>query len=248
MKAFINVPETLNDVTLKQYQHFMKVSQEIEGDFLNQKTIEIFCGVRLVDVLAIQRKSLNEIISHLSALFQSKYPLISRFKIKNQEFGMIPNLDAITQGEYADLDTYINDWDNMHKAMAVLFRPIKISQKDKYTIIDYQGTDEFAELMKFMPLDVVLGAVVFFYRLGIELLKSTQTSLLNQSIEMEKATTRRRGSSVKDGDGITVFSPLLKETLDDSMKYLESLLENVLPTYPTLRTKKKQNANTTTNN
>jgi hypothetical protein len=35
------------------------------------------------------------------------------------EFGMIPELDKMTFGEYIDLESYITDWDNMHKAMAV---------------------------------------------------------------------------------------------------------------------------------
>ncbi|QCZ35044.1 hypothetical protein D8Z79_025960 (plasmid) [Escherichia fergusonii] len=39
--------------------------------------------------------------------------------------------------------------------------PNQRHQKEKYSIQDYQGTDEFAELMKFMPLDVALGAYVF---------------------------------------------------------------------------------------
>jgi hypothetical protein len=28
-------------------------------------------------------------------------------------------------GEYIDLDAFLGDWDNMHRAMAVLYRPIE---------------------------------------------------------------------------------------------------------------------------
>jgi hypothetical protein len=50
----------------------------------------------------------------------------------------------------------------MHKAMAVLFRPIKKKQGTKYLIEDYEGSHKYSELMKEIPLDVVMGAMVFF--------------------------------------------------------------------------------------
>jgi hypothetical protein len=55
--------------------------------------------------------------------------------------------------------------------MAILFRPIKKKDAlDNYSIIDYKGTEQFAEVMKLMPMSAVTGALVFFYHLGNELL------------------------------------------------------------------------------
>ena len=65
----------------------------------------------------------------------------------------------------------------MHKAMAVLFRPIKQKQRDKYLIEDYEGSHKYSESMKEMPLDVVMGAMVFFYNLTNVLLKSIPSYL-----------------------------------------------------------------------
>ena len=45
------------------------------------------------------------------------------------EFGFIPKLDNISLGEFVDLDSYMSDWDNMHKAMAVLYRPVTFRKK-----------------------------------------------------------------------------------------------------------------------
>ena len=47
--------------------------------------------------------------------------------------------------------------------MAVLFRPVNYRQKDKYTIMPYKPSDDVSELMKEMPMDVVMGAMVFFF-------------------------------------------------------------------------------------
>jgi len=93
------------------------------------------------------------------------------------EFGMHPNLNDMTSGEYYDLDNYINDFSTMHKAMAILFRPIVKHYKDLYDIEEYNGTDKYEEHMKYMPADVAIGARLFFYRLRMKLSKHTILNL-----------------------------------------------------------------------
>ena len=73
----------------------------------------------------------------------------------------------MTFGEYVDIDTYIKDWKQMHKAMAVLYRPIEAKYDDRYNIVAYDG--EETDIMKDMPLSVCFSSIVFFYNLGIEL-------------------------------------------------------------------------------
>jgi hypothetical protein len=51
----------------------------------------------------------------------------------------------------------------MHKLMAVLFRPIKSKVGNNYKIVEYNGTEKRAEVMKYMPLSIVNGALVFFF-------------------------------------------------------------------------------------
>jgi hypothetical protein len=64
--------------------------------------------------------------------------------------------------------------------------------------------------MKDAPMDVVMGASVFFWRLGNELLLATLTSL-----EKEKTSTPQSLNSVESGDGILPSISLLKEMLQD---------------------------------
>ena len=48
MKIEINVPTSLSEITLRQYQKFLKIAEENpEGNFLDAKMIEIFCGIPL---------------------------------------------------------------------------------------------------------------------------------------------------------------------------------------------------------
>jgi hypothetical protein len=115
----------------------------------------------------------------------------------------------MTLGEYIDLDTYLGNWEKMEIAMNVLYRPIENKLKDKYTIKEY--TAENPEIMQNMPMDAVLGSILFFYRLGIDLSK-TMTNYLEQE---EDRTTHLQDSLVRSGDGINQFTHSLKEILEE---------------------------------
>ena len=130
MELKINVPSTLNEIPLKHYQEFLKVQEgSTDEEFIAQKMIEIFCGISLSDVVNIKLKSLNELIVHFTKLFEQKTSFQQTFKIENVEFGFIPELEEISFGEYVDLESHLTSWDNYHKAMAVMYRPI--TKKDK---------------------------------------------------------------------------------------------------------------------
>ena len=163
MKVEITIPSDLGDIKLWQYQKYLKIAEDNEdGEFLKQKMIEIFCGVSLKNVAYMKRTDVEEICNHIGALFTDSYKLKQTFKFKGLKFGFIPNLDDMTNGEYVDLDTYITDWQEMHKACAVLFRPIIQELKDKYIIEEYKGSNKYSDEMKDLPLDIAFGAVVFF--------------------------------------------------------------------------------------
>lgn len=217
MKLELNVPTHLSEIKLAQYQKFVKVAEQNEdSEFLHQKMVQLFCGVDLRNIANIKHKQVMEITSSISEMFKVKHKFIPRFKMGGVEFGFIPNLDDISQGEFVDLDNYISDWQQMHKAMAVLYRPIKESVKDKYTIEEYNGSITYSDVMRHAPLDVVLGATVFFYHLGNELMKSTLT-FLEENPQMQHLMTKHNLES--DGDGIHLSMHSLKEMLEGLMKY-----------------------------
>jgi hypothetical protein len=163
MKLTLNIPESLSEVTLDQYQQWLKVAEGKDLDnFLQQKMIEIFCGVTLKQVMQIKAKDIESIVVQISKLFNEKdSKFIDRFKYQEKDFGFVPELSEMTFGEYVDLDNYLADWQLMHKAMAVLFRPITFKKKNQYLIEDYETADKYN--MKQMTLDVVFGSLVFFF-------------------------------------------------------------------------------------
>lgn len=221
MKIELTIPTTLNDIKLVQYQKFLSIAKDNEeSEFLQQKMVQLFCGIDLKDVAQIRYKDVAEITANINNLFTKENAFIQRFKMGGVEFGFIPNLDEMSTGEYMDLDTYITDWDTMHNAMAVLYRPITNKLGNKYQIEEYKGSVTYADVMRHAPLDIVLGAMVFFYTLGNDLLKST-INYLEGNQEVQNILNKHNSENV--GDGIQVSMLLLKETLEDLMKF---------PSYP----------------
>jgi len=215
MKVKISIPTSLSEIKLSQYQKFLKIAKENEvGDFLNHKMVQLFCGVDLKIVDTMRQKDVEYAVNTIGELFRQMPSLTQKFEMNGIVFGFIPNLDDMSAGEYMDLDGYITDWNDMHKAMAILYRPIKHKSGDKYLIEDYEGSDKYAEAMKNAPLHVVLGVMVFFWHLGKELLKSTMDYLA----ENPQIASMNKANLVNGGDGILRSMDLLKEILDDSMK------------------------------
>ena len=211
MKLKITVPTSLKDITLRQYKHFLKVQEDITDEaFLNAKMIEIFCNLRLDDVMLLHLKDSLEIIDSITKLFDEKPPLVTMFKLNGTEYGFQPQLDEITLGEYIDLDTFISDWDNIEKAMNVLYRPVLVKLKGKYSIDEYQLGAE-ANILD-MPMDAVMSSIFFLWNLGIDL---SQTMMNSLDTNNQTPALTEYLNSQESGDGINRFTDSLKEILHD---------------------------------
>ena len=89
--------------------------------------------------------------------------------------------------------------------MAVLYRPIIESRKDKYLIEDYISSANYSEVMKFAPVDVALAAKVFFCDLQKELLSSTIIYLKDLMMKEDSEIFRKEFSLQNNGVGIVQF-------------------------------------------
>lgn len=212
MKVNITVPENLSEITLEQYQKFERINNEENQDtsFLMHKMVEIFCNIDLKDIAKIRYADVQVIISQINKAFDVKHKLINTFELNGVEFGFIPVLDDMTLGEYVDLDENLSDWDKMHKAMSVLYRPITLRKGERYQIEEYDGM-KYQDAMKKMPLDVAMGAMVFFYHLNRELLQTT-LNYLQREVE-NNLTIQQRETLERNGVGISQSMELLRVML-----------------------------------
>jgi len=249
MKVDLLLPTSLSEIPLSRYQSFVKTKEASnDEEFIAQKMIQIFCGIDLSEVGKIKMKDLNGLISHFTKVFSEKPKLVRHFKIKNIEFGFIPKLDDISFGEYVDLEHNLQNWETYHKAMAVMYRPIKEKNQDKYSIVDYEPNEDMQDLMRFAPLDVAISASVFFWTLGSELLTLTLSYLQSELKTMTNSSNTAKGIySENNGDGIAASIASLKKMLPSLTKLQSSDLLNVSHISPS-KNKKTKSKQTNLNN
>ena len=206
MKVKLSIPNTLNEITLGQYQEFSKLDLKKEAE-VQSKMIEIFCKVPKEVVRSMKASDITEICTIINAMFDVEHILINRFELNGVEYGFIPDLENISFGEYVDLDTFMGEDDNLHRAMNVLYRPIDLKQGQRYTLKEYDpDTNEQA---KDYPLNACFGAMVFFYNLG----KDLSTAILNSSSKQNEENLVRFLASQPNGDGTIQSMQSLTEIL-----------------------------------
>ena len=209
MKIKINVPTELGEIKLSDYVKYLKVLEVNQDDdysdvFIHQKTLDIFCGIPLIEAVEFKMSDVRKVVGTITNTLNQKPDLVKTFKLGDTEFGFIPKLDDMTFGEYVDLDSNLGSWDNMYKAMAVLYRPVKQKIKDKYLIEEYKG-DLYYDAMIHTPMDAVVSSMLFFYNLGKEL-SIAMTKYLEEENLLEDSVLNQ--TSLINGDGINQYKHL----------------------------------------
>ena len=219
----IVIPESLKDVTVEQITQYAKIDFEDEANII-PRVFSIFCNISL-DVLKLMSHEdveyiFNNIVKAIT-IDATKLPLQTKFELNGVEYGMIPNLNNMTFGEFIDLDTFITpafEGDVKHEEafrfMATLYRPITSKVKDNYSIAEYTG-DEDWQVMKQAPAETYLSAVAFFLNLRIELLRA---SLIYMEVVRQEAAGGK--NLARSGDG-TEASLALRKVILQAKKQLQ---------------------------
>ena len=194
----MDIPTSLADITLRQYKVFFKFQEKNTNvRLLQAQMISIFCNVPIEDVLQMKYQDTQEVIKILDELFIEKPKLVQRFKLNGMQYGFHPSLDDLTLGEYVDLDTYVGDWNNIEKAMNVLYRPIEAKFGESYAVGKYKLED--ADNIIDMPMSAVTSSLFFLLTLD-----KGQKEALTEYLNLEQS-----------GGGITQFMNSLKGMLQE---------------------------------
>lgn len=163
----MKIPKSWTDITISQYRQLISIPDEIEGQSRVIRTISALCSISPREVLKLTPSQLKEITDSLS--FISELPssqLTERFTVNGIEFGILPNLNAITVGELIDLEEYLANWNtSIHKLMAIIYRPIVQSDAFGYTVEEYdtQRSAKAAEWFdQQVSIETLYGATIFF--------------------------------------------------------------------------------------
>ena len=189
----ITIPTHLSEVPLYKMVEYNSLPHQEETE-RGIKAVSIFLGLTNQETARLPLKVLNRAVEHISKFLNETPELQPTFEHKGVKYGFIPNIDDITTGEFIDIENYQKEPKDTYKVLSVLYRPIiKEGQGKRYLIAPYKG--EVNDQFKDMPSDVAFGAMLFFWGLGIDLLRST-LKYLEQKKEAQMKT-----NSVKSGDG-----------------------------------------------
>ena len=69
MKVKVQVPTSLSDIKLSQYQKFLKTTEGSEdNDWVNKQAIAIFCNLSDKLVKQIHRKDFNNVLNTINSI------------------------------------------------------------------------------------------------------------------------------------------------------------------------------------
>ena len=211
----IQVPTHINDITLEQYQRFALINtEEQDKEFFMFKTIEIFCGVDIALVSKMRLSDAESISNEVLQVLQQNVPFTNKFELDGVKYGFIPDLQAISLGEFIDLEEGLSKDKDFHKAASVMFRPIVKEFGELYTIEGYEANTEMHHVMKQAPVGVISAAIVFFYNIAKELLKASQD--FSSQEKAEAMTILEKLNSQRNTGGLTL-----------STLYAEAMLQNI---------------------
>ena len=176
------------DVTLDSWARLVKYKSKTKGKEalkvigeLSNIPAEIINKLELADVAVLMTR-----IGDLQREADTRLARI--IEIDGKRYGFHPDLESITLGEYADIETFIkNDiQEHLPELMAVLYRPIVEEKNGLYTIEAYDGEIKLrAAEMKKMSSQQVQNALVFFYNFGREFVGTMQLFLMEKLKEMK---------------------------------------------------------------
>jgi hypothetical protein len=190
----INIPTSLQDITLNQFVEFQNSEQT------NQDLVSIFCEIENTNLL--QLKDFQEITDIVTKALSTNPNFYRRFVYKGVHYGFIPKLDNLSTAEYIDLEMYMAKAETFYKAMSILYRPVIKCKRNWfkrtepfYDIAPYTGTNE---IFKDAPCEYYLGACAFFF----DLLNELGSYTVDYSMSIMKKSKQGRAYLTKNGDGM----------------------------------------------
>ena len=136
-----NLIKTWSDVTLEKWIRLIELENK-DKSFEAEATIKLLSDIpkKLIRELGIQ--DVAKLMSRIGELqANATVGLKNIIKIDGVEYGFHPDLEDITLGEWADIETFIKAGieKNLPEIMAILYRPIKEKKNDAYIMGAYDG-------------------------------------------------------------------------------------------------------------
>lgn len=195
------IPKSWNEITISKWKELNSVQSDSELTTLIER-ISILADRDPSEVRSLPVREFNEISSQLSWLGEDIPNNINlKLEIGGKKYGMIPDLNFISTGEFVDIENWKSDSiQNVHLICALLWRPIIWEDGDDWRIAPHEsaGFTKRAELfLNELKITDVWGAILFFSSFGLQFLEiiadySEEEKKLQNPKMKKKSSTRSR--------------------------------------------------------
>lgn len=176
-------------ITLEMAQELEQLTPDMFEDEI-EYTIERLSILEDRDSKELENETVFDLIQKISEYkFLTVLPekkFIPSFVLNGTRYG-IQELTSLTLGQMIDIEEYykMGFMENAHIIFSILFRETKSYNHitKKYTLIDYEFSEERASAFKKAPMDIFYSNMLFFWSIVQEYLKDMVDSSITQNQE-----------------------------------------------------------------
>jgi hypothetical protein len=219
----LTIPSDLSEIKLNQAQRFWIINQneKISDQMKWIHGVATFSDKPIERIMKLKIKDVQKVYLEIADLIlpdskPGEDKLIRFFEYGGTKYGFEPDLREMETGAFMDLDEYVKDVNkNLHKVMAILYRPVVLQNKELYLTASYVSEPSWKRdhrqkiLLREMTYDYVRGAVNFFLKAAT---RHSNTSG-NAADSAENQTT-----TLNHGDGSISSTDSQKETSQKAKK------------------------------
>lgn len=217
VKDKIILPKSWDEIKVRTWRELNQVQSESEMSVLIQR-LSILADIDQEQIRQLPVPQFNKLVEEASFIGQDFKPEpVLRFECAGKRYGMIPDLNFISTGEFVDAEQFKKDpIENIHYLAALIYRPIIWEEGDDWKIAPHTsaGFQKRADLfLNELPITTIYGAVLFFSAIGIQsteiivdyLIKTEEIpATKTKKTKTQSATKKKPGSrSKKTGRGTT---------------------------------------------
>jgi len=212
----LDIPETAEDMSIAEYQLIiqnMDKSEDPTPEEVRSGLYKVLMGYFNISLKEVEVISMNDVLDLVRlvtiALADMKNKIVvPMFELEDVRYAIDPDFENMSLGEFVDLSEYAKNIKDLHKMVAVMYRPVtkEVSSMimrglNQWEIEPYTGINGREELFESLPANVGMGLTFFFRSSLIDLMRISNRYLMEEG---EKMTTQLEETSLtRNMDGST---------------------------------------------
>lgn len=176
------VVEITPDLTIGQFQRLHNNLDDFKKN--PAQLLSLYLNVSLYELKDLPREQVEFVENYLTNILTvNEFKDETNFIIRHNgvEYGLENDWGKLAWGAWMDLEVYSaeNIEQNIHKIMAILYRPIKEYRKNKYILVPYKSSEieDRAEEFLNLPFKYWAGCSSFFLLIASQYMVNMQSSL-----------------------------------------------------------------------